>query len=324
VVGCGSLWMAVDNPSWTLTFAPIPVRKRRENETGTAWAREAAGAMSPLINRLGSLSHGLGGQLLRSAVGAAIRDLGEIEVPTEPGGLEFILKASGLQVLSPPLETVLRLPWNPEEPNFAGVWERVLLRHGLPVPLAPADFRRFHVVIVPTGLLSCTRLLLGSILAAAEGRPDALRTVVAHFELAPGALKFLPHLVDPGVCPEDLVSVDPTTPELQLEDLTTLAVAAIAREGSCEGFLSMVHRGASRFLSPPTWNRQILAWGWYPYLALVLATETPQRRCRRCGAPLPEGRRLYCSIRCSNTMRKSLYRARQRAINKDLITASRI
>jgi predicted nucleic acid-binding Zn ribbon protein len=165
---------------------------------------------------------------------------------------------------------------------------------------------------VPTGLLSCTRLLLEATLAATEGRPDALRTVVAHFELAPGALKFLPYLVDPGVRPEDLVSVDPTTPELQLEDLTTLAVAAITREGSCEGFLSMVHRGATRFLSPPTRNRQILAWGWYPFLVLTLTTENPQRRCRRCGAPLPESRRNYCSARCSDSARKAAYRARKR------------
>jgi predicted nucleic acid-binding Zn ribbon protein len=155
-------------------------------------------------------------------------------------------------------------------------------------------------------------LLLEATLAAAEGRPDALRTAVAHFELAPGALKFLPYLVDPGVRAEDLVSVDPTTSEIQQEDLARLVVAALAQEGNCSGFLSMIHRGASRFLSPPTRSRQILAWGWFPYLVLTLTTETPQRRCRRCGAPLPEGRRLYCSTRCSDTTRKAAYRSRRR------------
>jgi predicted nucleic acid-binding Zn ribbon protein len=114
------------------------------------------------------------------------------------------------------------------------------------------------------------------------------------------------------VRPEDLASVDPTMSELRQEDLTVLAVAAITREGSCEGFLSMVHRGASRFLSPPTRSRQILAWGWYPFLVLRLTTESPQRRCVRCGAPVPMGRRLYCSTRCSDTTRKASYRSRKR------------
>jgi hypothetical protein len=302
----------VDNLTWTLSYGPIPVRRLRENETGTVWAREAAGVMSRLINRLGSLPHGLGGQLLRFAVGAAIRDLGGIEVPTEPGGLEFILKVGGPQVLPPPLETVLRLPWNPDEPGFMESWERVLLRHGLPVSVASADPERPHVVRVPLGLLSCVRLLLEATLAAAEGRPDALRTVVAHFELAPGALKFLPYLVNPGVRAEDLVSMDPTTPELRQEDLTTLAVAAIAEEGNCNAFLGAVHRGASRFLSPPLRNGRILAWGWFPYLALVLTRETSLRRCVRCGAPVPKGRRNYCSTRCSDSTRKAAYRARKR------------
>jgi predicted nucleic acid-binding Zn ribbon protein len=302
----------VDNPSWTLTFAPIPVRRPRVNETGTVWARETAGVMSPLVHRLSSLPHGLDGQLLRFAVGATIRDLEGVEVPGDPQGMEFVLKVGGPQVLPPPLESVLKLPPYPVEPDFRGAWERLLLRHGLPVPLAPADPQRPHVVSVPTGLLSCVRLLLEATLAAAEGRPDALRTAVANFERAPEALRYLPRLVDPGVRPEDLVSVDPTIPELQQEDLTTFAVAAVVEEGSGGGFLSAVHRGASRFLSPPTRNRQILAWGWYPYLILTLTTEIPQRRCVRCGAPVPMGRRLYCSNRCSDTTRKASYRARRR------------
>jgi predicted nucleic acid-binding Zn ribbon protein len=282
------------------------------NETGIVWARETAGVMSPLVHRLSSLLQGFDGQLLGFAKGAAFRGLEGGEVPTEPGGLEFILKASGLQILPPPLESVLKLPPYPEEPGFIEAWERLLLRHGLPVPLAPADPQRPHVVLVPLGILSCVRLFLETTLAAAEGRLEDMKGAISYFERAPGALRYLPHLVGPGVRPEDLASVDPTIPELRQEDLTTLTVAAIAREGNCSGFLSMVHRGASRFLSPPTRNRQILAWGWYPYLALVLATETPQRRCRRCGAPLPEGRRLFCSTRCSDTTRKAAYRARRR------------
>jgi predicted nucleic acid-binding Zn ribbon protein len=268
--------------------------------------------MSPLINRLGSLSYGLGGQLLGFAVGAAIRDLEGIEVPGDPRGMEFVLKVGGPQVLPPPLESVLKLPWNPEESGFAEAWGLLLVRCGLPVPLAPADPQRPHVVIVPLGLLSCVRLLLEATLRASEGRPDAMRAAISSFELAPGALRYLPHLVDPGVCPEDLASVDPTTPELRQEDLTVLAVAAIAREGNCDGFLSMVHRGASRFLSPPLRNRQVLARGWFPHLVLRLTTETPLRRCVRCGAPVPEGRRNYCSARCSDSSRKAAYRARKR------------
>lgn len=302
----------MDNPVWSLVYGPIPVRGLREGETGTLWAREAAGVMSPLVHRLGSLSYGLGGQLLRFAVGAAIRDLEGGEVPGDPRGMEFVLKVGGPQVLPPPLESVLKLPWNPEEPGFTEAWRLLLVRHGLPVPLAPVDPKRSHTIIVPTGLLSCVRLLLEATLRASEGNPSAMKVAIALFERAPGALRYLPHLVGPGVRPEDLASVDPTIPELRQEDLTTLTVAAITREGNCSGFLSMVHRGASRFLSPPTRNRQILAWGWYPYLALVLATETPQRRCRRCGAPLPEGRRLFCSTRCSDTTRKAAYRARRR------------
>jgi predicted nucleic acid-binding Zn ribbon protein len=302
----------VDNPSWTLTFVPIPVRRRREDETSALWVREAAGAMSPLINLLSSLPHGLGGQLLRFAVGAAIRDLGEIEVPTELGGLEFILKVGGLQVLPPPLETALRLPWDPGEPGFRECWERLILRHGLPVPLAPADPQRPHVVIVPTGLLSSVRLLLEATLAAAEGRPEDMRAAISLFERAREALMYLPRLVGLGVRPEDLVSVDPTMSGLRQEDLTTLAVAAIAKEGNCSTFLGAVHRGASRFLSPPTRSRQLFAWGWSFYLVLRLTTETPLRRCVRCGAPLPEGRRNYCSNRCSDSTRKAAYRARKR------------
>ena len=312
MTGCVKLRTVVDSLTWTLTFAPIPVRKRREDETSASWLREAAGTLSPLVHRLRSHPPEFVGALLPFGLEAAIRDLGGSEVPTEPGGLEFILKAGGLRALPPSFETVLRLPWNPEEPDFAEFWECFLLRHGLPVPLAPADPQRPHVVIVPLGLLSCVRLLLEATLAAAEGRPDALRTVVAHFELAPGALKFLPYLVNPGVRAEDLVSVDPTTPELQLEDLTTLAVAAIAEEGNCNAFLSAVHRGASRFLSPPLRNGRILVLGWFSYLALVLTRETSLRRCVRCGAPVPEGRRNYCSARCSDSTRKAAYRARKR------------
>lgn len=302
----------MDNPSWTLTFAPIPIRRPRVNETGTVWAREAAGVLSPLDHRLRSYPPDFVRAFLPSAVEAAIRALGGSEVPTEPEGLEFTLKLSGPQVLPPSLESVLRLPWNPDEPGFMESWERVLLRHGLPVSVASADPERPHVVLVPLGLLSCVRLLLEATLAAAEGRPDALRTVVAHFELAPGALKFLPYLVNPGVRSEDLVSVDPTTPELQLEDLTTLAVAAIAEEGNCNAFLSAVHRGASRFLSPPLRNGRILVLGWFSYLALVLTRETSLRRCVRCGGPVLEGRRNYCSARCSDSTRKAAYRARKR------------
>jgi predicted nucleic acid-binding Zn ribbon protein len=302
----------VDNPSWTLTFAPIPIRRPRVNETGTVWASEAMGAMSPLVHRLCSLPHKLDGQLLRFAVGAAIRDLGEIEVQTESLGLEFVLKVGGPQVLPPSLESVLKLPWNPEEPNFAGVWKCFLLRHGLPVPLAPADHQRSHVVIAPLGLLSCARLLLEATLAATEGRPEDMKAAISCFERAPGALRYLPFLVDPGVCPEDLTSVDPTMSGLRQEDLPLLAVAALAQDGNCNAFLSTVHRGASRFLSPPTRSRQILAQGWYPFLVLRLTTENPQRRCRRCGAPLPGGRRLFCSTRCSDTTRKAAYRARKR------------
>jgi predicted nucleic acid-binding Zn ribbon protein len=224
----------------------------------------------------------------------------------------FVLRLGGLQVSPPPLESVLKLPPYPEEPGFIEAWERLLLRHGLPVPLAPADPQRPHVVSVPPGLLSCVRLFLEATLAAAEGRLEDMKGAISYFERAPGVLRYLPHLVGPGVRPEDLASVDPTTPELQLEDLAPLAVAAIAREGSCEGFLSMVHRGASRFLSPPTRSRQILAQGWYPFLVLRLTTENPQRRCRRCGAPVPEGRRLFCSNRCSDTSRKAIYRVRKR------------
>jgi predicted nucleic acid-binding Zn ribbon protein len=268
--------------------------------------------MSPLINRLGSLLQGFDGQLLGFARGAAIRGLEGGGVPGDPRGMEFVLKVGGPQVMPPSIEAVLRLQWNPEEPSFSECWGRVLLRHGLPVSVAPVDPSRPHVVHVPVDLLSAVRLLLEATLAAAEGRPDALRTVVAHFELAPGALKFLPYLVNPGVRPEDLVSVDPTTPDLRQEDLTTLAVATLAQEGNCSGFLGVVHRGATRFLSPPTQSRQILAWGWYPYLVLTLTTENPQRRCRRCGSPLPEGRRNYCSARCSDTTRKAIYRARKR------------
>jgi predicted nucleic acid-binding Zn ribbon protein len=226
--------------------------------------------------------------------------------------MEFVLKVGGPQVLPPSLDSVFRLPWGLDEPDFAEAWERLLLRHGLPVPLAPADPNRPHVVRVPLGLLSCVRLLLEATLRASEGNPCAMKVAISLFERAPGALRYLRHLANPAVSPEDLVSVDPTTPELQLEDLTTLAVAALAQEGNCSGFLSAVHRGASRFLSPPTRSRQIFAWGWYTLLVLTLTTETPLRRCVRCGAPVPEGRRFFCSARCSDSMRKSRYRARRR------------
>jgi predicted nucleic acid-binding Zn ribbon protein len=226
--------------------------------------------------------------------------------------MEFVLKVGGPQVLPPPLESALKLSWNPEEPGFTEAWERLLLRHGLPVPLAPADPQRPHVVSVPTGLLSCVRLLLEATLRASEGNPSAMRAAISLFERAPEAMRYLPFLVDPGVRPEDLAPVDPTIPELRQEDLTTLTVATIVEEVNSNAFLSAVHRGASRFLSPPTRNRQILAWGWYPYLILTLTTEIPQRRCVRCGAPVPMGRRLYCSNRCSDTTRKAAYRARKR------------
>jgi predicted nucleic acid-binding Zn ribbon protein len=226
--------------------------------------------------------------------------------------MEFVLKVGGPQVLPPSLDSVFRLPWNPEEPDFTRDWERILLRHGLPVPVAPADPSRPHIIRVPAALLSCIRLLLEAALRAGEGRPDVLRTVVAHFELAPGALKFLPYLANLGVRLEDLASVDPTMSGLGPEALTGLAIAALAQDGNCSGFLSVVHQGALRFLSPPTRSRQLLAWGWYSLLALTLTTETPQRRCRRCGTPVPEGRRYFCSARCSDTMRKITYRHRKR------------
>jgi len=302
----------MDNPSWTLTFAPIPIRRPREGEIGTAWAREAAGVMSPLINRLGSLSYGLGGQLLGFAVVATIRDLGGSEVPTEPEGLEFTLKLSGPQVLPPSLDSVFRLPWNPEEPGFTRDWERILLRHGLPVPVAPADPNRPHIVRVPAALLSCIRLLLEAALRAGEGRPEDMKAAISLFERAPGALGYLPHLVDLGVRPEDLASMGPTISGLGPEALTGLAIAALAQEGNCNAFLSAVHRGASRFLSPPLRNGRILVLGWFSYLALVLTRETSLRRCVRCGAPVPEGRRNYCSTRCSDSTRKAAYRTRKR------------
>jgi len=312
VTRCVNLWAAMDNPSWTLTFAPIPIRRLREGETSTAWAREAAGVMSPLINRLSSFPPEFVRAFLPVAWEAATRDLGGGEVPAELQGLGFALKVGGPQVLPPPLESVLKLPPYPEESGFAEAWERFLLRYGLPVPLAPANLQRPHVVIVPLGLLSCVRLLLEATLAAAEGRPDDMKAAIYLFERAPEALMYLLRLLDLGVRAEDLVSVDPTIPELQQEDLTTIAVAALAQDGNCSGFLSAIHRGATRFLSPPTRSRQILAWGWYPYLVLTLTTENPQRRCRRCGAPVPEGRRLFCSTRCSDTTRKAAYRARKR------------
>jgi predicted nucleic acid-binding Zn ribbon protein len=299
----------VDNLTWTLFYVPIRVRKRREGEIGfSQWAREAEGVLSPLPHRLRSYPPDLEHAVLL----AITRDLGVGKVPTEPQGLEFVLRAGGRQVLQPYLGAVLRLPWDPEEPGFVESWEGVLLQHGLPVPVDSADPDRPYILRVPIDLLSCIRLLLEATLWASEGRPDAMRAAISLFARAPRALGYLPHLVDPGVRPEDLASADPTMSGLRQEDLTGLAIAAIAEEGDCRGFLSMVHGGASRFLSPPTRHGRILAWGWFPHLALVLTRETPQRRCRRCGAPVPEGRRNYCSARCSDTTRKALYRARKR------------
>jgi predicted nucleic acid-binding Zn ribbon protein len=302
----------VDNLAWTLSYVPIAVRKRRENETSTLWVREATGVLSPLVHRLCSYPPDLARAFLALAVEAVTRDLGGGEVPTEPQDLEFVLKVDGPQVLPPSLESVLKLPWNPEEPGFAEAWERLLLRHGLPIRVTPADPDRPYIIRVPLGLLSCIRLLLEATLRASEGRPDDMRAAVSLFGRAREATRWLGYLVDPGVRPEGLASVDPLLSELRQEDLTGLAIAAIAEEGDCSGFLSIVHGGASRFLSPPTRHGRILAWGWFPYLAPVLTRETPQRRCRRCGAPVPEGHRNYCSARCSDTTRKTLYRARKR------------